>query len=290
MVDAAGAYFAVMGTAGTGWKGAVKRCDLIGCGDAPVTLTEASSPSELTQDAENVYWATFDLEDPNTDAGTGRVFSVPKVGGAVQMRAEARMRVGGLACNGSHLFIAWRAHPEATIQRLSVTGGPPTTLVSGQCFATPIAVTTSDLFWGSQCNYDQGGGIWTAPIAGGEARRLATGNVFYPVALTADAGALHWANNGPGFNGDSVTTLELPNGSPKTVVTRKEHGANHLASDGQEVFWVNGGGRGVWARSLKTGALRTVVAQASGTGLTVDDANVYWTDTSAGAVMKAPKR
>jgi len=292
IADDSAVYFAVTGNAETGWKGAIKRCALKGCGASPEKLADARSAGDLVQDRRYVYWSSFELDGSGgADRGTGRIMRVLKRGGAPEIFAQAPVRVGGLACDGSFVYVTWRTHPSGDIQRIPVDGGKPKTIVTGQCFASPIALSRTHMFWGSHCSYDQGGGVWTATLSGGEPKRLAIGARYFPESIVADAEVIHWTNTGPGFQGDSLTSLTLPDGTPKTVVTRQNHSAFHLAADKDEVFWVNGlGWDGVWAARRASGARRAVVKDAKGVGIAVDDTHVYWTDAIAGTVMKAPKK
>jgi hypothetical protein len=78
----------------------------------------------------------------------------------------------GVAVDGGHVY--WANSGTGTINEAPLTGGPVTTLVTGQDNPEGLAVDSGHIYW---ANNDISGTINEAPLTGGPVTTLATGQV-----------------------------------------------------------------------------------------------------------------
>jgi len=175
------------------------------------------------------------------------------------------------------------------IVKVGVTGGAPTTLVSGQADPQTLALAAGSLYW---ANFT-GGDVAEASITGGTVTTLVPETPFTPLALVANATSLAWTTEGTTGNGaGTVMALPLAGGTPVTLAI-DQRDIVALAIDPANVYWKNG--PSILAVALGGGAIRTLCTLSEATsgasfGMAVDATNVYWTgrNGSAGTLLKVP--
>jgi hypothetical protein len=150
-------------------------------GGAPTTVATANGPWDLTLDASNVYWTSFD-----------GVLSAPKSGGAATslVGPSPTLPTAGIAVDSTNLY--WGSQSPAGVSTVPVQGGTPT-VVYAETLATapgPIAIDGASLYWADLSN-----AVNTGPPGGGTAETLAAGQTEV-VAIAADATGVYWLVNG----------------------------------------------------------------------------------------------
>ena len=209
------------------------------------------------------------------------------------------------------------------IMKVSISGGSPVTLASGQSTPEDLVVDATSVYW---VNYN-GATVMKVPLAGGATTAIATGQ-SYAGGLAVDANSVYWANgnvmkvplNGglttPVTSGTPINSWDLVVDStyvywtsPSSVMRVPVNGGalstlasglldpQGLAVDATSIYWVNHGTSGssytdgsVMKVPLAGGDTTTLApGQTSPTSIAVDGTNVYWTNSaSAGTVMKVP--
>jgi hypothetical protein len=183
-----------------------------------------------------------------------------------------------LAVDSTYLY--WTA--AASIMRIPLTGGAPTTIATGPPDAEGVAVDATYVYWTTY----EGGTILRAPLTGGSATTMLSGMGFTPFGIAVDAGAIYFTSLSTG----TVNVMPLDGGTPSALTTGlpAQSGATGIAVNGSSVYW----GRAYEALDeipLGGGTTMTIAgAQADPFGVAVDDSYVYWTALYGGALMKAP--
>ncbi len=119
-----------------------------------------------------------------------------------------------------------------------------------------------------------------------------------PDYIAVDETSVYWTNlvpGGPGVAGTAaIVKTPLDGGAINTVATFSENGNGRIFVDSTYLYWVDD--NAVPSASImrvgKDGGTPTTVASAlTVTGLTIDSANVYWSESNAtgAAVVKADK-
>lgn len=216
-------------------------------------------------------------------------------------------------------FFLYYAKADGTIKRVSLDGGPSTTIVSGIHSPKQIAVDRSDVYWTTE-----DGTLARVPKAGGSEVTLLEGepelgelgiddmHVYFTVGGNANAvrkaskddcvadscavdtladnqsspgqlaveqGWLYWGNGG---NLAAILQMPVAGGSP---ILLEEHSAWDIAADGSYVYWLDfgGGDDGTVHLSTVDGMDGRVIASGQSQLFEVagDGVSVYWTSTGA---------
>jgi hypothetical protein len=157
----------------------------------------------IAVDATNVYWAA----DPGT------VSKVPKTGGPVTVLASGLGTIGDLQTDAANVYwihgtpnkelAATGNYIDGDIMAISVEGGTPTTLVSGQTALAGLAVDGTNVYWttggtGPYCNMD--GTIMKVSPRGGTPIILASGQP-QPTDIAVDDTSVYWTNGAQWIKG-----------------------------------------------------------------------------------------
>jgi hypothetical protein len=179
-------------------------------------------------------------------------------------------RINDITSDGS--FIYWTEDGNSAVRRMSVSGGPVTTLSTGTSpRAGRIAVANGFVYWLDDLS-TSGYSLRKLPVAGGTLRTIAT-NIQSPTGLEVDADNAYFAEHDTGdirkvsVNGGPVTTLHdgTPRDSPCQITQDQTH-----------IYWTN---QTQVARVAKTGGGFTfyeLVVKNSGQGIAVNDLSVFF--------------
>jgi hypothetical protein len=275
-----------------------------------LAVEEGSAPTFLAVDANNVYWT----------ASVGFVLKVSVRGGAVVTLASGQSDPVGIAVDSANVYWANDGTgATGSVMKVPLGGGTPTTLASVKGTPYEVAIDATHVFW---TNFATDAGVMQVPIAGGAATVLAAtteswaiavqgANVFYtdgdnvltvgvdggtpvtlasgqadPYSLAADAISVYWSNIGS--PDPALLKAPIGGGTPVTLVSGMPA---HIAVDGTSVYFTSQGtgpnDMRVMSVPIGGGTPTTLVnGQSAAEGVAVYGKNVYWVDTSLGAVMK----
>jgi hypothetical protein len=147
-----------------------------------------------------------------------------------------------------------------------------------------VAVGATEVFW-----TNEDGIVRSAPIAGGAATAIATGQ-GNPGGIAVDAARTYWVR--AGIYGGSVLSLPLGGGTP-FVIAAAQHEPEVIAIDATSVYWTTTYG-GTVMRAPLGGGPATVLAsgQDHPYGIAVDASHVYWTNlgsmAASGLLQRVP--
>lgn len=200
--------------------------------------------------------------------------------GAITTLASGLNYPASMAISGDALYLL-TSDPQATpagtglVLKISLAGGDPVVLASGQGTPQGIAADATHVYWSTEDT------VKSMPLGGGPVTVIASGQ---PRAggIALDATSVYWGNRFDGrvmkapLGGGAATTLFAPGASG--VV-----GVLNVTVDAESVYWSATGeqlGSGsVMKAPLDGGAATTLVSGLSSWGaLAVDEGHVYWTD------------
>lgn len=249
--------------------GRIARAPISGGTVTTVVAGVSGAFTPLAVDAANVY--------------IGDAFTVKKVsksGGTLERLAIGNFYIQAIATDGAYVY--WTEGGGTAVRRVSVNGGPVTTLAAGLSGpAGPLAVDATQVYWMHHFS-----SISKVAVSGGSVVPLATGLPFL-TDLTVDGVNVYYSENDSArirrmsVNGGASTTLafETPLASP-----------HRLALDSQNVYWVN---QAHVAGVPKSGGTARTIAEIPDAvyffpnAITAAHRTVYWTDVVAGTIRKA---
>ncbi|CAN5452251.1 hypothetical protein BH09MYX1_BH09MYX1_57920 [soil metagenome] len=282
-------------------------CALGVCQTYEVISKNQTAPRGIAVDGTNVYF-TNDIGDT--------VMKVPVAGGPTVTFAAGQSGPYGIAVDAS--FVYWTNSQNGTLMKLAVGGGTPTLLVTDTAVSLGIDLDATNVYFGGAdkiMKVSKSGGsavllanvpgvtklvvangwiyytarklgptmVGRVPTSGGAPTQLATSGGFNPLGIAVDAQSVYWADS------DSVSSVPLAGGATTTLAA--DFGVYHATVDATSVYWAAGG---QVKKAPRGGGAATIVANCMPSGcapleLALDATNVYWTSTSSGSVMKAPK-
>jgi hypothetical protein len=184
-VDASFVYWGDIGP-----NGGVLRAPL--AGGSPMTVTSAVAPFQIALSNTAVLWL-----------GPQGLLTAPKTGGT----AVALTRPGptipndGLAANSTTVYFTGGLPGTPGVSEVPLGGGPVVVVAqsaSSSFGGGPIAIDATRAYWA-----DISGSIYAAPLSGGSAILLATGQDNVD-AIAVDDDAVYWLVNGNGSPGGVV--------------------------------------------------------------------------------------
>jgi hypothetical protein len=199
---------------------------------------------------------------------------------------------GALATDGTNVY--WGDFESQTVSSVSVDGGNPSTLASGQ--QGPAAITTdgANVYW-----VDYSAGTVMKEARGGTSATTIAANQFFPNAIATDGQFVYFTTASHRATGDAGTAVLLSDGavmklgidgSDLTTLATGLAGAAGIATDGKSVYWTAGG---LVQRVAADGTgLTTIASGVPRIGpIATDGVNVYWIsgmNTAGGAIHAAP--
>src|SRR5262249_46310213 len=139
-------------------------------------------------------------------------------------------------------------------------------------------------------------GVFQVPIGGGNAVQLASGGS--PSLIAADSQNVYWADT---ISGD-LARVPVNGGNAVTIASSANISAyftQALVANGLYVYWLNGpttspdggvvAGGAVMRVQATGGPTQTIALAQFPKSLAIDSTSVYWTDATAGTVMKVAK-
>ncbi|WP_438020869.1 lipoprotein receptor [Sorangium sp. So ce315] len=187
-----------------------------------------------------------------------------------------------------------------SVQKVSIHGGPVTTIAAGQNAPYGIAVNQMGVFWSNLNDADI---LWMEHNAA-STPKVVFDSDHATLGMAADELDVFWAQRagaiGAPGNGSLIGRIPMSDGRADDEFHEDSGTSPHLiALDGEHVFWVDRRQSGSVNRtSRRTGeTIRlTEDAQVYPYAIAVDRGHVYWTNSprardndEPGAVMRAPK-
>jgi hypothetical protein len=195
-------------------------------GNESVLAFNRPEPIAVATDGVNVYW---------TEAA-GSILRVPVNGGTITTLATGLAGIGGIATDGSSLFVT----QGGSLLRLSINGGVPTVLVSGRAGVTGrISVDATSLFW------QEGNNIQRMPKIGGAITLFVTRAA---VTGLASDGTRLWVSED--LNPGNVLAFPLAGGAP-TATFAAAFNINSISAGGGHVVWTENRNPGVVMAKVK---------------------------------------
>jgi hypothetical protein len=268
-VNFAGVYWTTAATLGSN---AVSRVGL--SGGTPVILAAGETGTPISVDSTYVYY---------NDVST--ILRVPLSGGLPETIVSGGFLVGVDSTN-----VYWIGGPPEALMSTPLSGGSPVTLVSELNQPENFAVGPTGVFWTDLTE----GAVMMVGLEGGTPVTLASGG--YPDGIALDSANVYWTDP---LNA-TVMKASLFGGAPATVASGVQ--ASNIVVDSANAYWTVAGlvngfgcsgekvcGGSVMKVGLSGGMPVTLASGENPQNLAVDSTSVYWTDASAGTVMKTLK-
>ena len=285
-------------------SGAVMKCAIRGCNQLPTPLATRRGtspntrlPQALAADGTYVYWS--DLEDPTYGDWVFGIFRCAAHGCNDEPERIMPWAASGIAIHKQRLF--WTGGSgEASSCRVTGCQVPAQTYYGqDSALSFGIAVDDSGVYWigapRDQLFHSR------QDAGGGSATRLNPLDTYtaglYQLAI--DSRQVYFADSSPIGLGKILRCPKTGCDGEPTVLAAGLSSVSAIASDGDDVFWVEAGekvvddhierGRGYLRKCAGLSSLCEPTTLANGANtLAVDSHFVYWT-TGSGEVWMAPK-
>jgi hypothetical protein len=271
----------------------VRMCEANACADNLTMMTTGqNSPTSVTTNTTNVYWANegFSMEG-GLSGGVATCGLAGCTGGAATPLATNEFGVVDLAIDSTSVY--WTEGFSGHVYSCPASGcvgGTPKTLATlgGTVLLSGAAVDSTSVYFVEQ----NLGNVFQCPLSGcvGTPTPFASEQVK-PSKVDVTDDMLYWST--------SHAIMSCPTtgcGGVPTVFAANQENASALAHDQTTLYWalyeLNGK---VMSCPLSVGGAAckdpTVVAEQQGvpTRIAVDDTAIYWTDQSAGTIVRVIK-
>ncbi len=223
--------------------------------------------------------------DPHNCGGCGLLCSTCKDAHCAQMLTTVQDIVASLVVQGDNLY--WVNASAGTIGTIPSSGGAAGTVPTTVRAQYHLAANPTNLSW-----WDAYDGIWTAPLTGGDAIRVATiATNFSVTAMTMDDGNVYWADDVPTVGTNSGAIMAAPLGGQSKSLASNQASPAGIAVDAANIYWTDratGQNDGaVMQLAFGTNAPMAIAGgQTDPVGIAVDSHDVYW--VSGTGVFKVP--
>ena len=192
-----------------------------------------------------------------------------------------------IAVDATNVYWSNTSASGGAIMKVPLNGGTPTVIVPAVSGAFGMSVDSASVYFTSGSASAGTISIVKAPLSGGAASTLATGQSAQSLAV--DAANVYWAN---AMNG-AIMKVPLGGGAPVTLAST-QGAAEAISIDGTNAYVTvagapNASNGQVVQVPLAGGTLVTLTdVEDNPEGITVDAWNVSWTDINAGTVKQEP--
>jgi hypothetical protein len=233
------------------WSGVLAGCTDDEPATAPVPGVIASgqdSPGAVILDENNVYWV-------NTATGShGSVMRLPKTGGEPQALASEQSFPLGLVVDDEAVY--WTdmgiRNGEGKVMRVAKAGGTPVELVAGLDGPGRLAADEDHLYWTIRSK-----GVMRVAKSGGEPEVLVPASAL-SAGIAVDARSVYFMDVSAG----EIRSIPKAGGDVATVASVPQADLSYLETDGENVYWHNGGVDSLW-QVKATGGTPSVLFPAS---------------------------
>jgi len=247
----------------------------------PATCSNgAQDPGETDVDCGGALcpacgWAKACVTDTDCQSG----FCVANLCGSFAI-AQGLVVPSGIALDAASVY--WTAtgnqNGQGSIGAAPKIGGAMTQLATTQQFPTAIAVQAGEVYWVNRANNPGQGSANRVPAGGGATTQIATG-LYLPIAIALDDTYAYWCS------ADRVSRVPLGGGPIDVLVTGLSQPQGVAVNATDAYFTV---GAEVRRLDLATKTMSSFAAGQAATAIALDADAVYWLDTGADQVMRAP--
>lgn len=221
----------------------------------------------------HLYWSMAD----------GSLFIVDKgpFAGKVVSPVVVLPTVNYLAVDDTYLY--WSDGSDGSIRRRLLTGGPSTSLATGQNGPEGIAVDATNVYWANL----QDGTIKTTPLAGGGAVTTLVDRQPGPIGIAVDASHLYWSTTA-----GTINRATLAGGSQTQLASVQSNPAG-VAVDANNVYWATNNGQLGSSGTISsvplggsgpTTATVVVGGQNFPVGVVAYEGHLYWANAGDGTI------
>jgi hypothetical protein len=191
---------------GPGTSGAINVAPIGGGSAASVLYGGQAYPEGVITYGTNLYWinwGTFDAKgDYNND---GAILTAASAGGSTPVTLASKQSApAAMVTDGTNLY--WTNVGQLTpdglaalgtgsVMQVSLTGGTPKSLVSGQSIPLGLAVSGSTVYW-AEFSLAIPGSINSVPVGGGALTTI-VGNATDPFGVALVGGTIFWMDSPP---------------------------------------------------------------------------------------------
>jgi len=260
-----------------------------------VTLVaDAGFPVAILVDEGSVYWANFGNPTTFTLGSIMKAGSAPDDGRPVTTLAPGQPRPFRIAIENGDMYWIDRGNPDASllapprIARVSLEGAGYAVLTTSVSNPFGIGLNDAGVYWTN--NGPVSADIERVALDGGIATTLVAGPSDTAWAMAADGtGNIYWTIN----NGTDGSVWVLWADGHTTSLAAGQDGAWALTVGNGHVYWATRGTDGgasptVMSVTPEAGVISVLATPSGGFpySITVDTANLYWTDVARNLVMR----
>ncbi len=302
------------------------QTDNANCGGCGLTCTACSAGECLVQLASNIPHASGIAINAikayvTSYQASGNIYSMSLSGGGPTNLTPANPQNGPFGIVVDAQYVYWTNNLGNTVARMPLGGGvAPTTVASSQSSPTGIAIDSNNLYWTNASTPGQVmkaalsnlavatlvGGI-NGPVgiavdstyayvalesddyvikvllSNGSVAAQVTGFQNNPYWLAIDSTNVYFTNQATSGDAHQVAQSASMNAGISLGAANQPQG---IATDGANVYWAAGNTIYKSAVGATNGGKAIATSQSGAAFVAVDGTSVYWTNETAGTVMK----